>query len=188
VSIIQEVVHMTNLRVEVALADLWPELHFFNGDVAGLLARFLLLLSLFVPELAVIHDSAHWRISQWCDLNKIEIEFPCESQGIGCRANSDLTSIGTDDTNLARSDALVVAGFARRRCYGCLLVCNGLRPPSLRRPHARSRRHDTTEGRARSLDLAHVAENPHESGKVGAIGSGSFETKDVAPLRMYGDQ
>jgi hypothetical protein len=33
--------------------------------VAGLLARFLLLLSLFVPELAVIHDAAHWRICQW---------------------------------------------------------------------------------------------------------------------------
>ncbi len=123
---------MTDLGVEVALSDFWPELHLFDGDMAGLLARLLGLLRLFVPELAVVHDAAHGRIGLWRNFDQIEIQFASQRESVGCGTNSYLASIGSDEANLARTNALVVAGFIGWRSYDLLLLSNGTCPPLCR--------------------------------------------------------
>jgi hypothetical protein len=51
VTLFEEVVHVSDLGVEVALADLRAELHLFDRHLDGLLARLLGLLRLLVANL-----------------------------------------------------------------------------------------------------------------------------------------
>ena len=57
--------------------------------------------------------------------DKVEIEFASQYQCVGSGANTNLTTVGTDKTNLARTNALVVAGFTNWRSYGCSSVAMG---------------------------------------------------------------
>ena len=116
---------MPNLRIEVSLSDLWSEFHFFHSDVGCLLSRLFGFLRFFVSELSVIHNATHGRIGKRCDFDKVEIEFASQYQCVGSGANTYLTTVGTDKTNLARTNALVVAGFTNWRSYGCSSVAMG---------------------------------------------------------------
>jgi hypothetical protein len=84
-------------------------------------------LRLFVTELAVVHDPADGWIRQRRDFDEIEIQRAGHRQRFGKGLDSDLASIGTDEADLTRTNALVVPGLVLlRRCYGCSLLCNGL--------------------------------------------------------------
>lgn len=116
---------MTNLRIEVSLSDFWSKLHLFDGDMGCLLTRFLQLLCFFVTEFAVIHDATHWWICKRRNFDKVEVEFTSKDKCISRGANTNLAAIWTNQTNLARTDAFVVARFTRWRNYDCSLLSNG---------------------------------------------------------------
>ena len=80
VTVVQEVLHVPDLGVEVALADLRTELHFLDRHLDGLLARLLGLLTFLVAELAVVHDPAHWWVRHRSDLDEVEIELASHGQ------------------------------------------------------------------------------------------------------------
>ena len=117
---------VTDLGVEVTLADLRPELHLLDGDVGRLLPRFLGLLRLLVAELAVIHDPADRRVGQRGHFDEVEIELSGQREGIGQRLDPELRPFWADDPNLTGTNALVVPRLVDLgRCYGCSLLRNG---------------------------------------------------------------
>ena len=119
VAVGEEFLHVPDLGVEVALADLGTQLHFLDRHVDGFLARLLGLLGLFVTELAVIHDPANGWIRQWGDFDEVEIQCPGHGQCFGQGLDSDLAAVGANQAYLTGTNAFVVPGLVLlRRCYG----------------------------------------------------------------------
>jgi len=153
---------VANLCVEVTLSDLWSELHFLDGNVSGLLTRFFCLLRFLVTELPVVHDATHWRISKRRNFDEVEVEFAGQYQRVSSGTNAYLASIGSDEANLARTDALVVSRFiVLRRNYDLSLLCNGPSPPLCPNPTGvglvPAHEADTEQQEvARILDLPHL--------------------------------
>ena len=120
-------IDLAHLGVEVAPADLGPELDLLDRDVGRLLPGLLGLLGLLVPELAVVHDPAHRRVGHRGHLDEVELEPSGHPQRFGHRLDAELVAVGTDEADLTGSDAVVDAVLfaAFGACYGCSLLCNG---------------------------------------------------------------
>jgi hypothetical protein len=122
VTLFDETDHVACLGVEVALADLGPVLHFLHRHVGRLLACFLCLLSLFVLELAVIHNPADGRVGVRGHFDQVEFETSRHSQCLGNGLDTELVAAGPDESDFTGSDAVVhavlVATLFWSRCYG----------------------------------------------------------------------
>src|SRR3954469_11374449 len=119
VAVRKEILHVTDLRVEVTLADLRTELDFLDRHLDGLLARFLGLLAFLVPELSVVHDPAHRWVRHGRHLDEIEVLLTGESEGIWQILDSKLAAVCADEANLSGANAIVVPVLRLlRRCYG----------------------------------------------------------------------
>jgi hypothetical protein len=79
-------------------------------------------LTLFVLELAVIHDSADGRVGVRGHLDQVEFETSGHSQRIGNGLDSELIPGWSDESDFTGSDAVVhavlVAPVVWSRCYG----------------------------------------------------------------------
>ena len=85
VSFTQELLHVTNLGIEVGFTDLWFELDLFHCDLHGLFAGLFQLLRLFVAEFAVVHNATYGWICLRSDFD--EIEF-CNTRSFECVGNA----------------------------------------------------------------------------------------------------
>ena len=118
VALLEELDEVSHLGVEVALADLGPELDLLHRDVDGLASGLLGLLRLLVPELPVVHDPAHRRVRHRCHLDEIEVETTSHPERIGNWLDPELASVGTDQSDLTGPDSVVdTVLVALRRCY-----------------------------------------------------------------------
>ena len=109
VTFVDELVDLADLDVEVAPADLRPELDFLDRHVRRLAPGLLGLLGLLVPELAVVHDPAHRRVGHRGHLDEVEVESPGHLQRLGYGFDAQLIAVRTDEADLAGSDAIVDA-------------------------------------------------------------------------------
>jgi hypothetical protein len=126
VSVLEERGQMPNLRVEVTLADLWPELDFLHRDLCGPAPRLLGLLGLLVTELAVIHDSTDRRVRTRGHLNEVKVEASSHAKCLGDRLDPQLISFRPYESNLAGPDSIIdPVLIALRRCYDVSLLCKG---------------------------------------------------------------
>lgn len=126
VTIREELDNMTNLRVEIALADLRSEFHFLHRNVRCLLSSFSRSLRLLVSKLPVVHDAANGRTCQRSNFHEIEIEFTCEAESFREGFDPQLGAIWSDHTYFTSTNAVIETRFIRRRCYDCSLLCKGL--------------------------------------------------------------
>jgi len=109
VTFFQELEHVTHFRVEVAGADLRPELHLFGDDLDGLFARLFETLGFFISELPIVHDSADRRVGLRRDFDEVEIGGSCPGEGIFDRHDANLRTVCVDESHSGNPDALVVA-------------------------------------------------------------------------------
>ena len=92
--------------------DLQSEPDLFEDGVRLIATRFLGLLSGLVLELAVVHDLDHGRLGARRDLDQVEVRFLGQAQRSFDSDDADLLAVGSDETDLRDSDALVGAGIA----------------------------------------------------------------------------
>ncbi len=121
-TLLDEADHVAGLGVEVAPADLRPVLDLLHRDVARLPAGFLGLLTLFVLELAVVHDPAHGRVRVGGHLHQVEVEASGHPQSLGHGLDAELVTGGSDEADLPGPDPVVdpvlVSALFLSRCYG----------------------------------------------------------------------
>src|SRR4051812_11986882 len=97
----------------VVRVDLRPELDLLDLDPRLLLSGFLLTDVPLVLELAVVHDSGHGRSSLRGDLYEIQIELLRAPERILRGHDPDLGAVGSDESDLWRSDPVVDPGISR---------------------------------------------------------------------------
>ena len=160
VALVEEAHHVLHLRDVVVLVDLGLELHLLDDDLGGLALRLPAPLFLLVDVPAVVHDPGNRRVGVGRDLDQIELLVTglCERFREGLDA--ELLPFGTDEEDLAGSDAVVdpdlVCGYlvtcfigawlpqsaARGRCWngsGREDGGHGKCPPCPRSAHTRER-------------------------------------------------
>ncbi len=101
----KELLGAIHLGHEVGVADLGAEANLFV--LAVVRVTFMLPLLLLVLELAVIHDSANWRLLGWRDFDQVE---PDSAGAIECFFGGDdpeLFSFFRNHTNRGNADLLV---------------------------------------------------------------------------------
>jgi len=89
------------------LVDLGPELHLLDDDVRGLALRLPPTLFLLVDVPAIVHDPADGRVGVGRDLHQIELLVAGLRLRFGQGADPQLLAFGTDEEDLAGSDAVV---------------------------------------------------------------------------------
>src|SRR5581483_9471698 len=77
VTLAEELLDLAGLRVEVAVPDLAPVLHFLARNVGALAAGVTLALGLLVLPLAVVHDPADRGVRLSRHLDEVEVEVSC---------------------------------------------------------------------------------------------------------------
>ena len=98
---------VADLEVDVVATGLRADLHFLQQGRGRLLARFLRLLLLRVPVLAVVHDAAHRRIGTGRDLDQVELLLLRDAQRVGRQHDPELRAVGVDHADLAGADVVV---------------------------------------------------------------------------------
>ena len=106
VAFFEEAPDVLHLEVHVVLVGLRPELDLLRLEGRHALLLLLLLLRLFVLELAVVHDPAHRRNGSWRDLDEIEALVLGDAQRLIRRHDAELLAF-VDDAHLLGTDALV---------------------------------------------------------------------------------
>jgi hypothetical protein len=79
-------------------------------------------LGFLVAELAVVHDSTHRRIGLGRDLDEVELCGTRSGECVFGGHDSDLRTVGVNETNLGNPDSLVVPRLIARRCYDWSLL------------------------------------------------------------------
>jgi hypothetical protein len=93
---LKEALNVAHLGGVVVFVDLGTELHLFDHDVRGLLARFFPALILLVLVFAVIHDPANGRIGPRGYLYEIQTGLTRHVERLGKRFDSYLTAVSSD--------------------------------------------------------------------------------------------
>src|SRR4051812_8568291 len=107
VALAQEPHDVLHLGGVVVLVDLRPELHVLDDDVRGLALRLSPSLFLLVDVPAVVHDPADGRVGVGRDLHQIELLLAGLRLRFREGADPQLLAFGTDEKDLAGSDAVV---------------------------------------------------------------------------------
>jgi hypothetical protein len=95
------------LRLEVMLADLGTEFHFFDLDDVVLAASIFLFLDAFEFELAIVHDPGHGRLRLRGHLH--EVHLALDRQGLRAVDGQDTQLFVpiVDDANFGGTDLVV---------------------------------------------------------------------------------
>ena len=118
VSLLQEALDVTLLRLEVVVVDLGPQLDLFDADRRLPLARFLGLLLLLVPVLAVVHHLADRRVGHRGHLDQVEV------QSVGVTRAPPARSRSPPARRPARSSRTASARiFSLMRTMSAMLPC-----------------------------------------------------------------
>lgn len=98
---------MTDFNSEIMRIDFWAQLNLFNLISVLVLFGFLVLLCLFVAELAKIDQSTNRGSRVWSDLNQVNCVGSGHGQGLTQRKNAKLLSVHTNDADFAGADFAV---------------------------------------------------------------------------------
>ena len=100
---------IANLEAEVMIVRLGPQLNFFDFDILLLLASLAFATLLFVLELAVIHNAAHWRVGVARHFNQVQTFGLSHFQGISERNDADIFVCVVNEADFARSNLVIDA-------------------------------------------------------------------------------
>src|SRR3954447_1306462 len=100
-ALVQEALDVSLLGVVVMDADLRAELDLLDVDLALVLPSLLRLLFLLVLVLAVVHDLRDRRVGLRCNLDEVEILGVGVLPGFVSGLDSELSSIGVDQADIA---------------------------------------------------------------------------------------
>ena len=122
-------------------------------DVGALAPRLLGLLRCLVLVLAVVHDPADRRVGLGGHLDEVEVELTGDGECLGQRLDADLRAVGSDEADLAGSDAIVDPGLVgRRRGYCRSLHSKGCSSRVANTAIRKSRRRRTKSHPCRACD------------------------------------
>lgn len=124
VAIPKEALDVFHLEIVVMDADLRPELDLFDLDLLLVLLGFVVLLVLFVQELAVVGDLAHGGVRRGRNLDEVETAFAGQLESLARGQDAEGVSLLVDDPDLPRLDHLVDPvglGLGDRRIEGVSL-------------------------------------------------------------------
>ena len=107
VAVRQETLGVIELDVVVVNADTNAELHFLDGNNMLILTGFLLTLGLFKLELAVVHDLTDRGHCLRRNLHQIQTAVDGNTHGILNRHDTQLRTVGVNETNFFVTDFLV---------------------------------------------------------------------------------
>src|SRR5690606_898727 len=147
VPFLEELAHLAQLDLVVALVGHRTELDFLDLDLLRLLLGFVGALLLFEAELAEVHDLADRRIGVGLDLDQVQALFLGHGKGFVARKHADHLAVRSDHAHARYADfqvpaVLLVRGTDIAISVGGTPGGPGSRAPR-RLPRGRRRLHDT---------------------------------------------
>ncbi len=131
--------------------DLETEPNLFEDRVRLIASSFLGLLSLFVLELAVIHDLGHGRLGIGSNLNQIQVGLLSQAQSVLDADYAYLLALRANKTHLRNADSVIGTGIADA---GLLLVSRVRVSAARRLPQATREDFPLTTGVTNTLTAA----------------------------------
>ena len=111
VAIFEPTARISHLELRVMFVRFRAQLDFFDFDLLLRFTSFALFLGLLIQELAEIHNSGNWRVGVWRYFDQIEFSFLSKPIGLHCLHNTQVVSLGIDNSNFRDTDFSIHAIF-----------------------------------------------------------------------------
>lgn len=111
VPILKEAASVLDFYLEVMFLGFRPHLDFFKLDPRRFFLRFSGSFARLVLVLAIVHDTADWRLGIWRYLDEIKPAFFGSSKSVGQTQDTKLVSLIIDNAKFPGTDRPVDIGF-----------------------------------------------------------------------------
>ncbi len=96
--VLEEASSLSNLRIDIVLTGFWSKTNFFGlrlMSVSAVVFLFVFLVLIF----AEVHDSTNRRLFVWSHFDEVQSSIACSVKSFVRADDSQLSSVGTDDTD-----------------------------------------------------------------------------------------